>query len=183
MYASRYLNYQLTTSILNMALKIEATDDTPYVELDESGSVTIVGRSLPENVSLFYKPIFQWIQEYVKDPAPFTHVKIFLNYYNSSSFKCINDILYHLSTVIAGKNIKVEWVYEEDDQAIYETGLELKDELKIPFEIVKMPVVKKKKEKMRVKNKKTGKTYQITTEYWELIIRNGHEKDFEIIEK
>jgi hypothetical protein len=165
-----------------MALKIEATEDTPYVELDEQGSIHIEGRSLPENVSLFYKPIFEWVKEYVKSPAGFTSVTIFLNYYNSSSFKCISDVLYQIATIQKDDNIKVKWIYEEDDQSIYETGVELKEELKIPFELIQKPVVKEKKEKIVVKNKKTQKTYQITREYWNLIVRNGHEKDFELIQ-
>ncbi len=165
-----------------MDLKIEASDDTPLIDMNENGTIEISGRSLPENVSLFYKPVFQWVADYTKNPAPFTHVKIFLVYYNSSSFKCINDILYQLASVYNGENLKVEWWYEEDDQDIYDTGVELNQELNIPFEIVKKPVIKKKKEKITVKNKKTGKTYQITKEYWDLIIKNGHEKDFDIIE-
>jgi hypothetical protein len=165
-----------------MDYKIEATDDTPLVELEDNGTINIEGRSLPENVSLFYKPIFEWITEYIKKPAEFTKVRIYLNYYNSSSFKCISDILYQLGKINTGENIKVEWVYEEDDLSIYETGLELKNELNIPFELIKQPVVKQKKEKVTIKNKKTGKVYQVTKEYWNLIIRNGHEKDFDIIE-
>ena len=165
-----------------MGLKIDATEDTPLVELDENGNINIEGRSLPENVSLFYKPIFNWIADYVKEPADYTTIRIFLNYYNSSSFKCISDILYKLNEICNDGNMKVEWVYEEDDQSIYETGLELKNELTIPFELIKKDVVKEKKQKIKVRNRKTGKTYQITREYWNLIIRNGHKNDFDIIE-
>ena len=165
-----------------MGLTIEATEDTPFINLDENGRILFEGRSLPENVTLFYKPVFEWIDDYVNNPANNTYVRIFLNYYNSSSFKCISDILYKLKKIYTKENLKVEWVYEEDDQSIFETGEELKSELNIPFDLISKPVIKEKKQKMSVTNKKTGKTYQITKEYWNLIVKNGHEKDFDIIE-
>lgn len=165
-----------------MGLIIEATEDTPLVKLDETGYILIEGRSLPENVALFYKPIFKWIEEYVKTPADNTSVKIFLTYYNSSSFKCINDILYKLREIHPGHSINIDWLYEEDDQSIYETGLEFKKELGIPLKIIEQPVIEEKKEKLKIKSKKTGKSFEVTREYWNLIVRNGHEKDFDIIQ-
>ncbi|MFO8236249.1 MAG: DUF1987 domain-containing protein [Bacteroidales bacterium] len=164
-----------------MGLIIEATDDTPLVKLDETGRILIEGRSLPENVALFYKPILKWIEEYVKIPAQKTNVKIFFTYYNSSSFKCINDILYKLIEIYPKHPMKIEWLYEEDDQSIYETGLEFQKELGVPFDIVEKPVIEEKKEKLTIRSRKNNKTYEVTREYWNLIVRNGRDKDFDIL--
>jgi len=165
-----------------MGLKIEAQEDTPFVELDESGKIHIEGRSLPENVSLFYKPIIEWIQQYIKDPAEFTSIYIFFVYYNSSSFKCINDILYCLNEIYEDNNMQVDWVYEEDDQSILDTGKELQSELSIPFNLIEESVLEKKNRLRTIKNLVTGKVIQVSNQYWDMIVRTGHQKDFQIMD-
>ena len=166
-----------------MGLLIEAQEDTPFVELDDTGKIHIEGRSLPENVSLFYKPVLNWLKNYLINPAPVTHVYIFLTYYNSSSFKCINDILYNLNMIIDKSDIHVDWVFEEDDQSIYETGKELQAQLDIQFNVVEQPVTLKKNERLKIKNLVTGKVLKITRQYWNLIVRNGHQKDFQVLDQ
>lgn len=164
-----------------MGLKIEAQMDTPFVELDEGGKIHIEGRSLPENVSLFYNPIIEWVQKYVNDPAEFTYIYIFLTYYNSSSFKCINDILYSLDR-INDDNIQVDWVYEEDDQSILDTGRELQSQLSIPFNLIEEPVIEKKNKLRPLKNLITGKIIQVSNQYWNMIVRTGHKEDFQVLD-
>lgn len=165
-----------------MSLQLEATEDTPYVDLNENGIIRIEGRSLPENVSLFYTPLIEWANNYVKEPAEETHIRIFLTYYNSSSFKCISEFLFKLREAQPNTRFKVEWIYEEDDLSIYETGKELEEQLEISFQIIEEPIKVKKNRKLTVKNLKSGRVLKITARYWNLIVRNGHSKDFEIMD-
>ena len=165
-----------------MSLQLEATEDTPLVDLNENGTIHIEGRSLPENVSLFYTPLIEWAKNYIKEPAEETHIHIFLTYYNSSSFKCISEFLFKLKEAQPRTRFHIEWVYEEDDLSIYETGKELEEQLEISFQIIEEPIRVKKNRKLTVKNLKSGRVLNITAKYWNLIVRNGHSKDFEIMD-
>ena len=165
-----------------MGLTIEAQEDTPFVGLDEGGKIHIEGRSLPENVSTFYKPVIEWVKNYINNPAGSTYIYIFLTYYNSSSFKCINDILYGLNEIRDQSEIRVDWVYEEDDNSIYETGTELQSQLDIPFNIIEAPVLEKKSKLVKVKNLITGNIIKVSSKYWEMIARTGHQKDFQLMD-
>ena len=54
-------------------LKINNTEDTPSVILDMDNELfEIAGKSLPEDVNTFYKPVLSWIEEYTRNPAPKT---------------------------------------------------------------------------------------------------------------
>ena len=42
-------------------LEFQPTQKTPYVLLDPHGKIKFKGRSIPEDVSLFYEDILDWI--------------------------------------------------------------------------------------------------------------------------
>ena len=45
-------------------INIEATDETPKVILDaDQGIFEFSGKSLPEDVTVFYDPIIEWLEE------------------------------------------------------------------------------------------------------------------------
>lgn len=120
-------------------LNIEKTNRTPKVALDaEKGSITIIGRSIPENTLFFYAPILQWIDDYVQKPLPLTQIRIELDYFNTSSTKCMLDALKKFEILVTnGLEVKITWYYEEGDEDICDTGEDYKSILKIPsFEII-----------------------------------------------
>ena len=43
------------------AIMIEASHSTPAINFCEDGRLLIEGRSLPEDVNKFYKPLIEWI--------------------------------------------------------------------------------------------------------------------------
>jgi hypothetical protein len=44
-------------------INIKGTDDTPNVILDKDNNLfELSGRSLPEDVNMFYEPILNWIE-------------------------------------------------------------------------------------------------------------------------
>ncbi len=46
-------------------IKIQGTEDTPKIILDAGNEILeISGRSLPEDVSSFYEPVLNWLNEY-----------------------------------------------------------------------------------------------------------------------
>ena len=74
------------------SLKIEGSPKTPTVNFDPNGVVELKGRSIPENSIEFYKPIIAWLDEYNSNAQSETAVNIQLEYFNTSSSKCILDV-------------------------------------------------------------------------------------------
>ena len=104
-------------------ISLESTKKTPMVLLDPSGKIRIGGRSIPEDASKFFDGILNWILDYVNNPQDSTVIDIELEYFNSGSAKFVMQILRELSELIHnGKELKVNWYYEEGDDDILERG-------------------------------------------------------------
>ena len=119
-------------------LEIKETFDTPYINFDPlNGELRIEGKSYPANVTEFYEPVFSWLNEYFKQPAYETTLHLKLDYFNTASSKILMDLLYKLEDIHNRFNykIKVVWHYPEDDEDIYETGLEYSELIDLPFEL------------------------------------------------
>jgi len=104
-------------------VSLESTKKTPNVLLDPSGRIRIGGRSIPEDASKFYDNILNWVLDYCHTPSDSTIVDIELEYFNSGSAKFVMQILRELSELLTeGKDLKVNWYYEEGDDDILERG-------------------------------------------------------------
>ena len=104
-------------------IRLEGTKKTPMVLLDPSGKLRLGGRSIPEDASKFFDGILNWILDYVNTPQDNTVIDIELEYFNSGSAKFVMQILRELSELIHnGKELKVNWYYEEGDDDILERG-------------------------------------------------------------
>ncbi len=119
-------------------ININGTDDTPCVILDKaSGQFEISGRSLPEDVNMFYEKILDWIDDYAKDPNDRTEFNIKLEYFNTASSKIILDILLKFEEIIEnGKEVLIKWHYHEDEEDMLEAGEEYADIVEIPFDYI-----------------------------------------------
>jgi hypothetical protein len=104
-------------------VSLESTKRTPNVLLDPSGRIRIGGRSIPEDASKFYDNILNWVLDYCHTPSDSTVVDIELEYFNSGSAKFVMQILRELSELLVeGRDLKVNWYYEEGDDDILERG-------------------------------------------------------------
>jgi hypothetical protein len=116
---------------------IPRSKSSPEVIMDyENGLLEIIGESYPENSLGFYKPVYDWLNKCIQDKIQLK-VNFKLNYFNTSSSKCVIDILDSLDKyfVNAGK-VEINWYYEEDDEDMKETGEEFSSDLKVPFQLV-----------------------------------------------
>ncbi len=105
------------------AITLESTRKTPMVVLDPAGKIRIGGRSIPEDASKFFDSILNWVLEYVAHPQDSTTIDIELEYFNSGSAKFVMQILRELSELPhKGKELRVNWYYEEGDDDILERG-------------------------------------------------------------
>ena len=116
---------------------IQQTSDTPRVELDkERGVFEFSGKSLPEDVIKFFSPVQEWFSRYSEDPNPETEISFHLDYFNSSSARIIVKILIGLEAINGNKsNVHITWYYTENDEVMYDRGLELKSVLNLPFTV------------------------------------------------
>jgi hypothetical protein len=123
-------------------ITIPGTPKTPTVDMNvESGVIEIKGRSIPENSIDFYRPVVEWLDKYAESPAPETKVNIQLEYFNTSSSKCILDVFKKLEHVFkknGDKGVVINWFYEEDDEDMLEAGEDYQSILKIPFKMIEL---------------------------------------------
>lgn len=120
-------------------LRIEGTKSTPEIDFNaEKNRMIIEGQSYPENSFKFYDPIFQWIEEYIKTASEQNVLfEINLSYLNTSSAKSIMYILDILEEAyLAGKNIQINWYYDEENELSYEIAEDFMDTLEIPFNLI-----------------------------------------------
>jgi len=118
--------------------KLSPTDETPLVVLDKSeGRFEFSGKSLPEDVTTFYDPIIEWIEQYAAAPNTITIFQFKMIYFNTASSKLIMDILLKLEEMVEmGNGVKVEWYYREDDEDMMEAGEEFSEMAEVDFSLI-----------------------------------------------
>ena len=124
-------------------LLLEGSPKTPHVNFDPStGLLELKGRSIPENSIDFYKPLIDWIDKYGRQPASKTALHVQLEYFNTSSSKCILDVFKKLEPIRAGGNeVTVLWHYEADDEDMLEAGEDYSGIINIPFKMIQIAEV------------------------------------------
>lgn len=116
-------------------LFIEPKSKTPLVDFKTSGQLTISGNSYPENVIEFYEPILHWIDDFLESKVLPVSIAVDLKYINTSSTKLILIIIKKINT-LAKSTIKVAWLYEIDDEDMYETGVDIEKLSDMKFEFI-----------------------------------------------
>ena len=121
-------------------INIESTPKTPSISFDfEKGFLEIKGRSIPENSIEFYKPLVDSLEKYAGKPQSATSVIIQLEYFNTSSSKCILDVFKKLEGINkGGSKVVINWFYEEDDEDMLEAGEDYQAIINVPFKMVQV---------------------------------------------
>lgn len=122
-------------------ITIEATPKTPAVNFNaEQGVIEIRGRSIPENSVEFYQPLLDWLDEYTEKFSQPTMVHLQLEYFNTSSSKCILDVFKRLEALHKKRNnVLINWYYEEDDEDMLEAGEDYQSIINVPFKMIEIP--------------------------------------------
>lgn len=121
-------------------LILEGSAKTPSITFTAGdGKLELKGRSIPENSVEFYKPLNEWIDAYGASPQANTVVDIKLEYFNTSSSKCILDLFKKLEG-INGNNtqVNINWYFEEDDEDMEEAGEDYQAIISLPFKIIEV---------------------------------------------
>ena len=122
------------------SIKIDGTPKTPTVNFYiESGLLELIGRSIPENSIEFYKPVLEGLDQYSGSPKEKTKVNIKLQYFNTSSSKCILDVLKKLEGIHkSGSEVIINWHFEEDDEDMEEAGEDYQAIIQVPFNMIEV---------------------------------------------
>lgn len=120
------------------SLYLAKTSKTPEITFDPRNEVfEIVGRSIPENSFEFYRPVMEWLDAYQKEAVHFFNLIVKLEYFNTSSSKCLIDIFRKLEKMHAnGHQVLIKWYFEEQDEDMKESGEDFRDILKVPLEMI-----------------------------------------------
>jgi hypothetical protein len=120
------------------SLSIEATETTPKVHFDSvENNLEISGCCVPENGMEFYAPLYNWLDSYLMSKPSQINVNIRLDYFNTTSSKCILDFLFRLQRYKNEKvDLQINWFFQDGDDDLEEAGLNYSEIVKIPFALI-----------------------------------------------
>jgi hypothetical protein len=114
---------------------LEGTAKTPEVKFSiDPISMSISGRSIPENSIEFYKPLLDWVDQSIQSHDEVVCISVKLEYFNTSSSKCLMDLFKRIEK--AAPMASVDWYYEEEDEDMLEAGEDYDAIIDIPFRLI-----------------------------------------------
>lgn len=118
-------------------LIIEKSEDTPGIVFNaQEGIFAITDRSWPENAIEFYKPIFDWLKQYLQAPNEETVFEFHLEYFNTASAKQIAKLLLLLERYSHATDVTIRWHYDKEDIDMLTSGSRYAKLLNINYEFV-----------------------------------------------
>ena len=92
------------------------------VKFSPEGILNIHGVSCEEDPKPFYQKLKNWVNEYLRHPAENTELFVRLKYFNTSSAKCLLDLINTLTPLAqTSKKLNITWYYEEGDEDMQDT--------------------------------------------------------------
>ena len=121
-------------------LHLEGSAKTPTVDFNhDTGVLALKGRSIPENSIEFFNPLSDWLEVYGVTPQKATRMEVRLEYFNTSSSKCILDLFKRLERLNGTvTEVQVIWYFEKDDEDMEEAGEDYQAIVGLPFEIIEV---------------------------------------------
>jgi hypothetical protein len=111
---------------------------TPMVDFKTTGEMQLTGKSFSENPAEFYEPLIDWVKKLEKSTPPRINMTVRLDYFNTSSSKLVLLLFKNLEDIhLAGKSkIKIVWLYNRNDEDQFDSGIDYKSIIDVPFELV-----------------------------------------------
>ena len=108
-------------------LIIEETKYTPTINLNVNGTISIVGKSYPENTFEFYAPVMEWLGTYFEEGNKKLTLNMEITYFNSSSSKLFFD-MFDLLDENNSDELIINWIYDEENESALEAGEDFKED-------------------------------------------------------
>ena len=120
---------------------IAPTRSTPLVKYcQDSLTLDIIGRSIPEDAFEFYQPVLDLLQE-LKQYNPKAITAVFqLEYFNTHSSRRLLDVFRKLDEMkLNGTLTKVFWLCDVEDREMVYHGEDLRNLVDVAIEITELP--------------------------------------------
>ena len=119
-------------------LSVPGSQSTPSIRADwKAGVVVMSGESYPENSLELYDQLIQWINSYLNSSEHSLTLELHLNYLNTSSIRFMIDIFDLLESAFEdGKEVLVQWMFDDRNPRSSELGAEFKEDYTFPFLIL-----------------------------------------------
>jgi hypothetical protein len=117
-------------------MDIKASQSTPAIRWNgDSRVLSISGESYPENSFAFYAPVFEWLTRELEE-GPGLELSVNVSYMNSSSTKCMLDIIDLLCEAAdKGSVVRITWFYDSGNERALDLAEEFREDVSIPFDI------------------------------------------------
>lgn len=122
------------------SLKIESTTFTPEINFDiENNTLTFLKVSKPANAFEFYRPVFEFIDNFEKAKVKSKIVNELVvdfkfDYFNTATAKIIYELIEKLIEIKKqGVGIIINWYYHSEDEDLLEEGQIMSEALGIAF--------------------------------------------------
>jgi hypothetical protein len=118
-------------------LEIPAKEAAPYVRFDEDkGTLQIKGKSYDDDVVMLFTMLRSKIKAFGEKNPEKLDINIYLKYFNTSSSKCLFDLLMELKNIEDnGTKLNITWNYVEGDEEMGEEIEDFRDSLDMEFDI------------------------------------------------
>ena len=117
-------------------LIIKPTEKSLAVDISY-GIFNFNGRSILTDPKVFFEPINDWVNRYLKQPAEETVVNVKLDYIDTASTQSLYQILRQLNAVRKkGLVMIVNWYIEDEDPEMKELGEMVEQRLGMEFNYI-----------------------------------------------
>jgi hypothetical protein len=113
-----------------------AQKQAPDVEFDAySGVLSMSGQCYVDNAEKFFRPLFDWLEQYLREPGRTILFEMQLDYFNTSSAKCLWEIFLRLEHYVRDRqgHVVVQWHFNEDDENTRDLFEDFRTEVNLPF--------------------------------------------------
>ncbi len=117
-------------------IHIEPTKKSLEVECSP-GYFKLSGNSILSDPRKFFKPIVEWVEQYIQDPQEKTTVDLKLEYVDTASVQSVFDIMRMFKPLQENeKEVEVNFYFEFDDPELLELGEIMEGRLGIKFNFI-----------------------------------------------
>jgi hypothetical protein len=109
-------------------LFIQGDETTPTIDFNNTtGVLKMSGVAIPEDVREFFKPIRDWVNNYLNHPQPATEMILHFEYLNTAASKMVFLLCEAISALHGneGCHVKLIWKYHRGDNEMRELGEEI----------------------------------------------------------
>jgi len=121
---------------------IEATAKTPHVDFNPlTGELIFSGKSIPENPAKIYESLFEWVQQYAKNPKKTTNLRLNIEYFNTASVIWIAKIVKALCSMSESENTLLIHLYFDIEEFDSMEAEDVKEALSPVLDMIGTPSI------------------------------------------